>query len=211
MLGQVGLEALDAAVGLGQGGGVGGRRRLAGPGRQAIERGRFPGPAPLHDVGGVQALPPQQGALVAVAHAGVVLLDDGQLVLGGEGPPAGLEGQRRVVSTHRLIMGALDLQGWHGHRVYRFHLALEGWSATSSVSGQADRKGSRALLAGCGLQKRASFELSAHLVEGVGTRANHLGNAHMSCRKMVSAIGIPSRQRRFLQRSACHAVITLLL
>src|SRR5450756_3050103 len=76
---------------------------------------RVTGSSPLHDVAGVEAFSAQEGALVAIPCTGVVLLDDAQLVLGGEGSPPRLIGQGGAVFSHHLIMGALHQLGWHGH------------------------------------------------------------------------------------------------
>ena len=67
VLGQLGLQALDATAGPGQRRRLRGRLRLASPGRQPLDRSGVTGPAALHNVRGVQPLPTQQGALVTVA------------------------------------------------------------------------------------------------------------------------------------------------
>src|SRR6202034_3469449 len=74
------------------------------------------GPAPFPDVTRVQALPAQQGALIAITDASVVLGDDPQLVVGSEGSPPRLVGKLQSVITHCFIMGALHQKSWHGHR-----------------------------------------------------------------------------------------------
>jgi hypothetical protein len=62
---------------------------------------------PFHDVRGVQALAPQQGALGAGVSSAVVLGEDGKLVLGGEAPErhqiAGTVAARSTPQTEERI------------------------------------------------------------------------------------------------------------
>ena len=81
----------------------------------------------------------------AVAGTGVVLVNDRQLVLGGERPPPRLLGKNGAIVGHRLIMGALHQPGWHGHRCPSgSSLALAGSGSTPDVSGHAANKGQQA-------------------------------------------------------------------
>jgi hypothetical protein len=85
------------------------RPRLRG---QFLERTDVTSAAPLHDVRGVQPFPPQQSALRTRIAEAFVLIEDDELVLGGEPPPRRL--RRGVVVTHAAIMGARQ-QGCRGH------------------------------------------------------------------------------------------------
>jgi len=62
--------------------------------------------APVHQVGGVQPLPAEQGADLTRLGGPVGLFEDPQLVLGGELPPLGLLGDLRVApgAVHGLRM-----------------------------------------------------------------------------------------------------------
>src|ERR1035437_9780101 len=91
------------------------RRRLPGySGKVGHQRSGTRSYEPAR-LAGVETLSTKKGTLVAVAGTGVVGLDDGQLVLGGERPSPRLVGQGRTIFSHHLIMGALHQLGWHGH------------------------------------------------------------------------------------------------
>src|SRR4029453_14345101 len=71
------------------------------------QRARVASAAPLHDVGGVQALPPQDRALGARLDRTDELVQDRQLVAGSEAPPLGALGHLRVGNLgHALSMHA---------------------------------------------------------------------------------------------------------
>ena len=116
-LGQLGLEPLDPAVRLRQ------RRRIrvglgrAAGGRSAAPAQRSASRARRHSTmwRGVQALPAQQGSLVAVAAQAVVLGQDRQLVLGSE-PPSSRLGQEVGASSPTAPSWARSINDWHGHR-----------------------------------------------------------------------------------------------
>jgi len=83
--------------------------------------------SPLDYVARVQAFLAQQRAFVAVAGATVILVEDRQLVIGGEASPPGSIWHRGFVA-HWLIMARLIVQGGEGHFRKRSDLALQGWT-----------------------------------------------------------------------------------
>src|SRR6266496_587394 len=98
--GVLALEPLDLA----------GQRigRLAAPRTpQCLQCAGVAGTTPIHDVGGVQALPPQDRALGAGLGRLVELVKDRQLVAGSAAPPLGTLGHFRVGNLgHRASMHA---------------------------------------------------------------------------------------------------------
>jgi hypothetical protein len=112
-LGQLGLGPLGSASYPGELGLLGGGLGWSGPRSEAGQRTGVTGTAPLHQVRGVQPLSSQKGTLVAVPDAAVVLGEDLQLEVSGEGPPPGSVERVRVGAAHGYIMGALHREG-HG-------------------------------------------------------------------------------------------------
>jgi hypothetical protein len=112
---EISFEPSDPLVRLGQ-------RSTVRVGLRPLRRGQaglgrvIAGPAPLHDMRRVQALPAQQGALVTVTDAGVLLGHHGQLVLTSEATPLWLVGKLGRGIAHRFIMGALHQHCGHRRR-----------------------------------------------------------------------------------------------
>ena len=96
---------------------LGGPARLAGPGRQPLQRRRIALLAPLGDVRGGQALPAQQRATLGRASRQLVVLgEDRGLVLSREGAPPRPGG--RIGSSTPPIIAGQHRRSRHGHQVY---------------------------------------------------------------------------------------------